>query len=169
MMSISDEYMQEMVASMQAYTAVVLRKGPAYRIPDQYTVVWEHARRNLQLRDSGQLVLVFPINDGTETAGIGIFNVDVEQTRLLMDEDPAIKEKILTYEVHPPAVSPGMDYRQNLNTRISPGGNQLQLKNTSYEGKQINIQDGKYKCHPECPGYVPQFGFLYRSTWIYKC
>jgi len=47
MMSISDEYMQEMVASMQAYTAVVLRKGPAYRIPDQYTVVWEHARRNL--------------------------------------------------------------------------------------------------------------------------
>ncbi|HPG09406.1 MAG: hypothetical protein KDC59_06990 [Saprospiraceae bacterium] len=107
MMSISDECMQEMVASMQGYTAVVLRKGPAYRIPDQTTVLWEHARRNLQLRDSGQLILVFPINDGTETAGIGIFNVDVEQTRLLMDEDPAIKEKILTYEVHPTRSFPG--------------------------------------------------------------
>ena len=106
-MSISDEYMQEMVASMQAYTAVILRKGPAYRMADQFPVLWEHARRNLQLRDSGQLILVFPINDGTETAGIGIFNVDVEKTRLLMDEDPAIKEKILTYEVHPTRSFPG--------------------------------------------------------------
>ncbi len=54
-------------------------------------VIWEHARRNFALRAEGELSIVCPIADGSGVSGIGIFNADVEATKRIMDEDPAVK------------------------------------------------------------------------------
>jgi len=46
------------------------------------------------------LVIVCPINDGTEIKGIGIFNTSEEETCKIMGEDPGVKSGIFTYEIH---------------------------------------------------------------------
>jgi hypothetical protein len=76
-------------------------------MPDVYPVIWEHGRRNYALRADGILAIVCPISDDTEIAGIGIFNADVEQTKRLMDGDPAVAEGVLNYEIHSTRSFPG--------------------------------------------------------------
>jgi len=83
------------------------KKGPRFKMPDVYPVIWEHGRRNYALRADGILAIVCPISDDTEIAGIGIFNADVEQTKRLMDGDPAVAEGVLNYEIHPTRSFPG--------------------------------------------------------------
>ena len=107
MTGITDEYMKKMGATTKNYTAVILKKGPAFKMPDVFPVLWEHGRKNYALRAEGLLSVVCPINDDSEMAGIGIFNANVEQTKKIMDEDPAVKEKILIYEIHPTRSFPG--------------------------------------------------------------
>ncbi len=107
MTTITDEYMKQMGAATKNYTVVILKKGPAFKMPDCFPVIWEHGRRNYALRADGLLSIVCPVADDTEIAGIGIFNADVEQTKKIMEEDPAVKEKILVYEIHPARSFPG--------------------------------------------------------------
>ena len=107
MTTITDEYMKQMSATTKNFTAVILKKGPAFKMPDCFPVIWEHGRRNHVLRVEGLLSIVCPVMDDTEIAGIGIFNADVEQTKIIMEEDPAVKEKILVYEIHPTRSFPG--------------------------------------------------------------
>lgn len=76
-MEITDEYMKQMSATTKPYTVVILKKGPAFKMPDVLPVVWEHGRRNYQLRAEGLLSIVCPIPDDAAMAGIGIFNTDV--------------------------------------------------------------------------------------------
>jgi hypothetical protein len=104
---ITDEFMKEMSATTKSYTAVILKKGPGFKMPDVFPIIWEHGRRNYALRADGILAIVCPISDDTEIAGIGIFNADVEQTKKIMDGDPAISEGVLSYEIHPTRSFPG--------------------------------------------------------------
>ena len=64
-------------------------------------------KRNFLLRARGLLPIVCPITDGSELAGIGIFNADVEEAKSIMDQDPAVKEGIFVYEAHPCRSFPG--------------------------------------------------------------
>ena len=107
MTTITDEFMKEMSATTKNYTAVILKKGPGFKMPDVYPIIWEHGRRNYALRADGILAIVCPILDNTEIAGIGIFNADVEQTKEIMDGDPAVIDGVLVYEVHPTRSFPG--------------------------------------------------------------
>lgn len=105
-MQITDDYMKQMIAKTKEY-AIVILKASQETVPDAEKIIWEHARRNFSLREAGKLAIVCPINDGTEIKGIGIFNASEEETRKIIDEDPAVKAGIFTYEIHPCRSFPG--------------------------------------------------------------
>jgi hypothetical protein len=105
--TITDDYMRQMMTTTKPYTVVILTKGPNFHRPDAMSIIWEHGRKNFQLRAEGLLSVVFPIRGEGDKAGVGVFNADIEQTTKLMEADPAIKEGILTFEVHATRSFPG--------------------------------------------------------------
>jgi hypothetical protein len=107
MATVTDEYMKEEIAKAKNYSIVIVRKGPAYKMPEMFPVLWEHARRNFSLKLEGILPVVCPGNDDSDFAGIAVFITGEDETRTIMDEDPAIKAGVLTYELHVARSFPG--------------------------------------------------------------
>jgi hypothetical protein len=107
MTTITDDFMKQMIATAKFYTVVILKTGRNMVRDDLKPIIWEHARNNFALRAEGVLSIVCPIADGTEIHGIGIFNKNAEETRSIMENDPAVKEGIFTYEIHPARSFPG--------------------------------------------------------------
>jgi uncharacterized protein YciI len=103
---ISDEEMQAELARSQTYSFVVLLPGPDIEAATR-ELIWEHGRRNFQLRNEGVLNVVGPLLDGGEIQGICIFNVSADEAAKIMDGDPAVEAGIFTYEVHPFRGFPG--------------------------------------------------------------
>jgi len=101
MTEITDEFMTQMLSRARDYSIVILKAGPNHSRPGAEKIIWEHARRNFLLRARGLLPIVCPITDGSDLAGIGIVNADVEEIKSIMDQDPAVKEGIFIYEAHP--------------------------------------------------------------------
>jgi hypothetical protein len=101
MATITDEFMRQMISRTKDYTIVIVKAGPNRNSRGVDEVIWEHARRNFSLRESGMLSIVCPISDGSDIGGVGIFNAGVEEVESLMKEDPAVKAGVLTYEIHP--------------------------------------------------------------------
>jgi hypothetical protein len=107
MQDITDEQMRALLPTTKAYTAVILKAGPNYLTDGRDAIVWEHGRRNFALRADGRLAIVCPVNDDSDVNGIGVFNLDAEQTREVMDDDPGVRAGVFTYEVHPCRSFPG--------------------------------------------------------------
>jgi hypothetical protein len=106
-MTLSDSEMRAMLGLSRTYTAVILRAGPAYGSPGSETVVWEHGRRNFELRADGRLAIVCPVADDTELCGIGIFALDPDATDALMKADPGVQAGVFVYDLHPVRGFPG--------------------------------------------------------------
>ena len=106
-MEITDDYMRDMLTQARMYTAVLLSAGPHRHDEGVSAIIWEHGRRNFELRAQGLLVVVMPVADDTPLAGIGVFNASVERTRDIMDGDPAVIAGVLTYQIHPVRGFPG--------------------------------------------------------------
>jgi hypothetical protein len=104
---LTDDFMRSMLATSRTYSILILKAGPNRQTPGMEQIVWEHARRNFQLRADGLLSIVCPVRDDSEVAGIGIFNAGVEETRALMEEDPGVRAGVFVYEVHPCRSFPG--------------------------------------------------------------
>ncbi|HTP59641.1 MAG TPA: hypothetical protein VMM82_12035 [Spirochaetia bacterium] len=100
MIEVTDEQMKEMMPKAREYSAVILKKAPAYGMQGTDKIVWEHGRRNFALRAEGILSIVCPVRDGTELSGVGIFNGTVDEIRKVMEEDPGVKAGIFVYEIH---------------------------------------------------------------------
>ncbi len=107
MKEITDEFMMQMISQAKPFSIALLKATGNYENPENRPIIWEHARRNFALREEGLLAIVCPISDETELKGMGIFNADVDQTRLIMEEDPAVKAGIFTFEVHSARSFPG--------------------------------------------------------------
>jgi len=107
MATITDDFMKQMMTTTKPYTVVILTKGPNFNRPDAPAIIWEHARRNFSLRADGLLSVVCPIRDDGDKAGIGVFNASIEETKKIIEEDPAVMEGILSYEVHATRSFPG--------------------------------------------------------------
>jgi hypothetical protein len=107
MASITDEYMRDMLTKSRPYSVVLLRSTAGRQEPGADAIVWEHGRRNFMLRADGLLAIVCPVTDGSEWAGIGIFDATPEETARIMDEDPGVRAGVFTYEVHPVRGFPG--------------------------------------------------------------
>ncbi len=107
MNTITDEFMRQRISRSKIYTLVILKSTAKRSEPGADALVWEHGRRNFLLRDEGILAIVCPVADGTEISGVYIFTSNVDETRMVMDEDPAVKAGIFVYEVHPCRGFPG--------------------------------------------------------------
>ena len=86
---------------------LILSAGPNYRSDEAEALIWEHGRRNFELRQAGQLAIICPITDDSDRCGIGLFSTDVETTKELMADDPGVKAGVFVVEVHPGLSFPG--------------------------------------------------------------
>ncbi len=102
-MEITDDYIKTKVASGRGYATLLLKKGPAYEPPnarsaEKAAIVWEHVRRNMQLQQAGKKALVGPVTGGGDIVGITVFTVPEAEARALMEDDPAVKAGIFSFE-----------------------------------------------------------------------
>jgi hypothetical protein len=100
MVTITDEQMRQMMSTTRNYCTVILKAGPNKQMDGVEKIIWEHGRRNFELRAAGLLSIVCPVRDGSDVSGIGIFNASVEEVTKIMDEDPGVKVGVFVYEVH---------------------------------------------------------------------
>jgi hypothetical protein len=107
MQQITNEQMQEMLMQTKEYTLVLLRFIPGVENENMQQILWEHGRKNFQLRAEGLINVVAPVSQPSEVAGIAIFNADAAKVREIMNEDPAVKEGIFTFDVLPVRSFPG--------------------------------------------------------------
>lgn len=104
---ITDEYMRQMLEKAKEYCVCIIKVTPKRSEPGVNPIVWEHGRRNFALRADGVLAIVCPISDGSGVSGVYIFNASVDKVREIMQQDPAVKAGIFTYELHPCQSFPG--------------------------------------------------------------
>ena len=107
MTTVTDEYMRQMLSTSRSYSLVILRATPKRSEPAADKIIWEHGRRNFALRADGLLSIVCPLTDEGEVRGVSIFNASLEETKKMMDEDPAVRAGVLTYEVRACRSFPG--------------------------------------------------------------
>jgi hypothetical protein len=107
MTTISDDFMRQMLSTTRNYCIVILKAGPNRHIEGVQKILWEHVRRNFELRAAGVLSIVCPVADDSDMNGLGIFNGTVEEIRKIMDEDPGVKADVFVYEVHACRSFPG--------------------------------------------------------------
>ena len=101
MSSITDDYMRRMLQTTRRYTIVVLHRTSKRSEPGSDKIVWEHGRRNFELRRDGLLNVVAPVvKDESDVSGICIFSTGLGRTKEIMDSDPAVKAGIFIYETH---------------------------------------------------------------------
>ncbi len=104
---VDDGTMRAALATTRLYTVAILQHGPRRDHPERDRLVWEHGRRNFRLRAAGLLVVVLPFGDDTDTAAVGVFDLDLEETRLALADDPAVAAGVFTVELHPARGFPG--------------------------------------------------------------
>lgn len=107
MIEITDEYMREMRAKSAPYSLLILERGPQYDSPGSDAIIWEHGRRNHQLRADGRLAIVCPVPDDSDVCGVGIFTGPPDEVARLMDDDPGVRGGVFTFHVHPCRSFPG--------------------------------------------------------------
>jgi hypothetical protein len=99
--------MRQMMSTTRNYCVVILKAGPNKKMDGVEKIIWEHGRRNFELRAAGMLSIVCPIRDGSDVSGIGIFNASLEGVKKIMDEDPGVQAGVFVYEVHACRSFPG--------------------------------------------------------------
>lgn len=108
MTEITDSYMREQMGKTREYALMVLKPGPKWgQVDGQDALIWEHGRRNFQLRADGLLSIVAPVRTSEELFGIGIFDTTVEAAKEIMAADPGVVAGIFTFDVHPVRSFPG--------------------------------------------------------------
>lgn len=100
----SDEVMLGFLGKSRNYVVVTLQAGPAYEPPESRSetinaMIWEHGRRNFELRAAGKIALVGPALPGGAFLGLSIFTAEKEEVAALMDDDPAIAGGVFTYSL----------------------------------------------------------------------
>jgi hypothetical protein len=106
-MPVTDEFMLEMRGKSRPYTMVLLKRGPNREMEGVDKIIWEHGRRNHELRLSGKMPIVMPIVDGGEINGLCIFVTGIEEATAIMNADPGVQAGVFTFEVHPGRSFPG--------------------------------------------------------------
>ena len=93
--AITDEFMKQSLAASKAYCLMILRTGPKWNLPGMEKIIWEHGRRNFQLRADCLVSIVCPVTDGSDVKGIGIFNANPDEAKKILQEmvDRRISEK----------------------------------------------------------------------------
>ena len=104
---ITDEQMREELRTAKPYTIVLLRSTARRREAGIDRIIWEHGRRNFDLRARGVLAIVCPVVDESNLSGVCIFTTNSEETRKIMNGDPGVEAGLFTYEIHSTKTFPG--------------------------------------------------------------
>lgn len=104
---ITDEEMSERLSKTRDYTLLILHTTPRTFTDEGRPIIMEHGRRNMALVSAGVLSIVCPSTDGSEVAGIGVFDAPADDVEKIMVGDPAVEAGVLTYELHPVRGFPG--------------------------------------------------------------
>jgi len=104
---ITDEQMREELRTAKPYTIVLLRSTARRREAGIDRIIWEHGRRNFELRARGVLAIVCPVVDESNLSGVCIFTTNSEETRKIMNGDPGVEAGLFTYEIHSTKTFPG--------------------------------------------------------------
>lgn len=107
MRAITDEFMKKRISATKNYAIVILKSGPKMDMPGAEKIIWEHGRRNFELREEGLMPIVCPVSDGGDIHGVCILDADVDRAKKIMDGDPGVEKGIFVYEVHPCRSFPG--------------------------------------------------------------
>ena len=108
---ITDAFMLGMLEKSRQYCVVLLTPTAAYdpnaaKDSAQCRTSWAHARRNFELRAAGKMPLVGPIL-APPYVGLAVFAVPAEEVAEIMEEDPAVKAGLFTFEIMPWRSFPG--------------------------------------------------------------
>lgn len=106
-MAMTDAEFAALRATARPYTLVLLKSGPNRNADGADQLVYQHGKRNVELRAAGKLAIVCPVRDGGELCGIGIFDADPDEVATIMDGDPGVQAGLFVYEVHPTMSFPG--------------------------------------------------------------
>ena len=104
---ISDEEMHARLAGSAPYTLVALLATDRLVRPDVNPIIWAHGRRNMSLIAAGIAPIIAPAITPGGPSGYAIFATGPDETRTIMDADPAVVAGIFTYEIHPIRAFPG--------------------------------------------------------------
>ena len=104
---ISDDQMRARLGGSAAYTMVVLLPTDTLVRPQVDPIIWAHGRRNMALIASGVAPIITPVTAPGGPSGFAIFRTDPDETRRILDGDPAVTAGIFTYEIHPLRGFPG--------------------------------------------------------------
>ena len=74
MTEFTDDEMRALLPTTREYTLMVLRSGPQRDRPDADAIIWEHGRRNFELRAAGRLAVVCPVVDDSDVGRVGLFS-----------------------------------------------------------------------------------------------
>jgi hypothetical protein len=99
--------MKEIITKTEAYTLVILKAAQNVSVHDAEKKLSGNREKELSLQDEGKLCIVCPVIDSTDVKGVGIFSTGEKETKKIMDDDPAVKAGIFTYEIHPCRNFPG--------------------------------------------------------------
>lgn len=104
---ITDEYMKRALDNAVRFTVVVLRSTPRRFEAGADKIVWEHGRRLFQLRKEGKLCVVCPVIESGDISGFCIFSAGKEETREIMNADPAVMAGIFEIGLYATSSFPG--------------------------------------------------------------
>jgi len=108
----ADEVQKSSPPELASYYFVLLTRGPewtAEKTPATEKIQAAHLANITKLHDAGKLVLAGPFTDNGNWRGIFIFKTSsIEETKSLVENDPAVQAERLTYEIHPWATKKGM-------------------------------------------------------------
>jgi len=110
---VSEEEFLAVRQAARAYTIMILRAGPNFRMPGPdgdpgvTDIIMRHGKRNLALKLAGLMPIICPIGDGSGVTGIGVFDAGPEEVERIMDADPGVMTGVFTYEVHACRSFPG--------------------------------------------------------------
>jgi hypothetical protein len=89
------------LAKLKPYILVILKKGANYAGADTPKIIQsEHLPYVFENIRLGNIAISMPVRDTTEIAAIAIFTVTgKEAAAKIMDNDPAVKQGLFTYEL----------------------------------------------------------------------
>src|SRR5438477_11519543 len=101
----AEEVQKSSPPELASYYFVLLMRGPewtAEKTPATEKIQAAHLANITKLHDAGKLVLAGPFTDNGNWRGIFIFKTSsIEETKSLVENDPAVQAGRLTYEIHP--------------------------------------------------------------------
>ncbi|MEY2493091.1 MAG: uncharacterized protein QOH24_2042, partial [Verrucomicrobiota bacterium] len=99
----ADEEKSSSPPELASYYFVLLTRGPqwtAEKTPATEKIQTAHLANITKLHDAGKLVLAGPFTDNGNWRGIFIFKTSsLEETKSLVENDPAVQAGRLTYEI----------------------------------------------------------------------